>query len=39
MESLDITCEFGKVDKVHVIEKVRNKDRYKKYESINNILD
>jgi hypothetical protein len=36
---LDTACKFAKVDKVHVIEIVRKKDRYKKYESINNILD
>ena len=36
---LDTACEFAKVDKIHVIEIVRNKDNYKKYESINNILD
>ena len=36
---LDTACEFAKVDKIHVIEIVRNNDNYKKYESINNILD
>jgi type IV secretory pathway TrbF-like protein len=37
---LDTACEFAKVDKVQVIEIVRNKkNSYKKYESITNILD
>ena len=36
---LDTAREFAKVDKVHVIEIVRKKDGYKKYESINNISD
>ena len=36
---LDTACELAKVDKVQVIEIVRNKNSYKKYESITNILD
>jgi hypothetical protein len=38
---LDTTCQLAKVDKVHVIEIVRNKNSYKRLESINNskILD
>ena len=32
-------CELAKVDKVQVIEIVRNKNSYKKFESIINILD
>jgi hypothetical protein len=34
---LDIACELAKVDKVQVIEIVRNKN--KKIESITNLLD
>ena len=37
---LDTACELAKVDKVQVIEIVRNKkNSYKKYESITRILD
>jgi hypothetical protein len=38
---LDTACQLAKVDKVHVIEIVRNKNSYKRLESINNskILD
>ena len=36
---LDTGCELAKVDKVQVIEIVRNKNNYKRFESINKILD
>ena len=36
---LDTACELAKVDKIQVIEIVRNKNSYKKYEPITNILD
>jgi hypothetical protein len=35
---LDIACELGKIDKVQVIEMVKNKNN-KKQESIQNLLD
>jgi hypothetical protein len=36
---LDTACELAKIDKVQVIEIVRNKNSYKKYESFTNIVD
>ena len=36
---LDTACELAKVDKVQVIEIVKNKNKNKKLESIANLLD
>ena len=36
---LDTACKLVNVDKVQIIEIVRNKNSYKKFESIINILD
>jgi hypothetical protein len=36
---LDTACQIAKIDKVQVIEIVRNKNKNKKNESVTNLLD